>query len=210
MSKDVQEQNFAGIRFSLDPQTDDFADIILSALDEIDTSNVWSKTDATSTVYRGEKAAVFDTVKAAFVHTYRKDVHGKTTLTISQGCGSDEDAAEYKHLSDERINDAKSSDRDFDIIGKFQLYPMGVTDYNDTIYEIVEEAKKRDIYEGTQYYTTFLMGSVHDIFDYLEYVSNETKKITGHHVIEAQLSFNIPEEEAELVKKYGIDYQARG
>lgn len=85
---------------------------------------------------------------------------------------------------------------------------MGVTDYNDTIYKIVNEAKNRGIYESTQYYTTFLMGSVHDIFDYLEYVSDETRKITGHHVIETQLMYNIPEEEAALVEKYGIDYQA--
>lgn len=208
MSQNTQDQNFAGIRFSLDPQTDHFANIILSALDEIDTSNVWSKTDATSTVYRGEKPAVFDAVKAAFIHSYREGIHGKATMTLSQGCGSDEDRAEYKHLSNQRINDEKRREKDFEIIGKFQLYPMGVTDYNDTIYKIVDEAKNRGIYEGTQYYTTFLMGSVHDIFDYLEYVSDETKKITGHHVIEAQLMYNIPEEEAALVEKYGIDYQA--
>jgi len=204
-----EDQNFAGIRFSLDPQTEEFGDIILAALDEIDISNVWNKTDATSTVYRGEKPAVFDAVKAAFVHSYREGIHGKTTMTVSQGCGSDADAEEYKHLSGERINDANSREKDFDIIGKFQLYPMGVTDYNDTIEKIVGEAKERGIYDDTQYYTTFLKGNVHDIFDYLEYVSNETKKITGHHVIEAQLMYNLPEEEAELVRKYGIDYQVR-
>jgi len=209
MAEEVESQNFSGIRFSLDPQTEDFADIILSALDEIDLSNIWSKTDATSTVYRGEKSAVFDAVKAAFVHSYRDNVHGKTTMTISQGCGSDADAEEYTHLSGERINDAKSREKDFDIIGKFQLYPMGVSDYNDTIADIVQEAKDRGIYDDTQYYTTFLMGNVHEIFDYLEYVSNETKKITGHHVIEAQLMYNLPEEEAELVQKHGIDYQTR-
>lgn len=201
------EQNFAGIRFSLDPQTDDFANIILSALDEIDLANVWSKTDATSTVYRGKKSAIFDAVKAAFVHTYREGMHGKTTMTISQGCGSDEDASDFEHLSGERINDGHSRKTDFNILAKFQLYPMGVTDYNDTIMEIVDEAKKRGLYDDTQYYTTFLIGNVHDVFDYLEYVSDETKKITNHHVIEAQFIFNIPEEEAELVEKYGIDYK---
>ena len=207
MSKEVQEQNFAGIRFSLDPQTDDFADIILSALDEIDLANVWNKTDATSTVYRGEKSAIFDAVKAAFVHTYREGMHGKTVMTISQGCDSDADAADFKHLSGERINDEHSRKSNFEIIGKFQLYPMGVTDYNDTITKIVDEAKSRGLYGGTQYYTTFLMGNVHDVFDYLEYVSDQTKEITGHHVIESQLMFNIPEEEAELVRKHGIDYK---
>jgi uncharacterized protein YqgV (UPF0045/DUF77 family) len=207
MSEEVQAQNFAGIRFSLDPQTDEFAEIILSALDEISLENVWSKTDATSTVYRGEKAAVFDAVKAAFVHTYREGMHGKTTMTLSQGCGSDTDASEYKHLGKERVNDEKSREKDFEVIVKFQLYPMGVGDYNDTIMEIVEEAKNRGLYEGTQYYTTFLMGSVHEVFDYLEYASDQTKEITGHHVIEAQIIFNLPEEEAELVQKHGIDYQ---
>lgn len=207
MSEEIKEQNFAGIRFSLDPQMDEFADIILSALDEISLSNVWNKTDATSTVYRGEKAAVFDAVKAAFVHTYREGMHGKTTMTISQGCGSDSDASEYTHLGEDRINDEKSRERDFEVIAKFQLYPMGVTDYNDTIMKIVEEAKDRELFEGTQYYTTFLMGSVHEVFDYLEYVSDQTKKITGHHVIESQIMFNIPEEEAELVRKYGIDFK---
>lgn len=207
MSEDIQEQNFAGIRFSLDPQTDEFAEVILSALNEISLENVWNNTDATSTVYRGEKAAVFDAVKAAFVHTYREGMHGKTTMTVSQGCGSDTDASEYKHLGKDPVNDEKSRERDFEVIAKFQLYPMGVTDYNDTIMEIVEEAKDRDLYEGTEYYTTFLMGSVHEVFDYLEYVSDQTNEITGHHVIESQIIFNLPEEEAELVREHGIDYK---
>lgn len=123
MSQNTQDQNFAGIRFSLDPQTDDFANIILSALDEIDTSNVWSKTDATSTVYRGEKPAVFDAVKAAFIHSYREGIHGKATMTLSQGCGSDEDRAEYKHLSNQRINDEKEEKKISKLSENFNSIP---------------------------------------------------------------------------------------
>ena len=44
----------SGARFSLSPMSDDFIEIILGALDKTDTSNLWTQTDNTSTVYRAK------------------------------------------------------------------------------------------------------------------------------------------------------------
>ena len=42
-----------GTRFNLAPMSDNFIDIILGAIRKVDLSNVWAKTDHTSTIYRG-------------------------------------------------------------------------------------------------------------------------------------------------------------
>ena len=69
-SKDI-----TGCRFTLAPMSDRYIDIILGAIQKVDTSNVWANTEKHSTLYRGKRIHVLDAVKACFVHAYDPDVH---------------------------------------------------------------------------------------------------------------------------------------
>ncbi len=48
-------QEITGCRFSLSPMTDRFVEVILGAIEKVDTSKVWKATDKLSTVYRGKQ-----------------------------------------------------------------------------------------------------------------------------------------------------------
>lgn len=74
-----------GCRFTLAPMSDDYISIILGSIAQIDTSRIFSKTDKTSTIYRGSTHHVIDCVKACFIHAYRANVHMTSELTFSQG-----------------------------------------------------------------------------------------------------------------------------
>ncbi len=188
-------ENIQGIRFSLLPMSDDYIDIILGAIKKVNTDNIYSQTDHTSTVYRGIDIHVIDALKAAFIHSYREKTHLVMQATFSKGCPGDKEV-DFK-LCDQRdkANEALISDSHFNVLVKFSLYPLGKADYMKDIYEIVEHSKEMNVYDGSGHYVTFLRGDVQDIFHYFEdtilYCSNKMK----HYVIEASFIVNLPEEE---------------
>jgi hypothetical protein len=189
------KKGVAGIRFSLAPMSDDFISIILGAIDKVDLSKVWAKTDETSTVYRGRESAVFDACKACFHHAYRDKVHMMMEMTISKGCPGDVDADYALEFSDEKVNEASIKDIHFPVICKFSLYPMGGNNYMQLIEDVVNEAVDRGIFHGTGHYVSFLKGDSHDVIDYLEWVALTVGEEVSHYIIEATLLCNLPEED---------------
>lgn len=190
-------KEITGVNFNLSPMSDDFENIILSAIKQVDLSNVWAKTDHISTVYRGQEEAVFDALKAVYVYAYQEGTHMSLEATISKGCPGD-DASDYTLAIDHpKANQEKASKIDFPVIGKYALYPMGADDYMATIAKVVNEGIDREIITGTGHYATNLGGSVQDVFAYLEYVANTVGKEVSHYVIQFTLHCNVPETEIE-------------
>ena len=74
-----------GCRFTLAPMSDQYIDIILGAVAQTDTSKIWSETDKTSTIYRGNMVHVIDSLKACFINAYRAGIHMTSELTFSHG-----------------------------------------------------------------------------------------------------------------------------
>jgi energy-coupling factor transport system substrate-specific component len=60
------QSRIAGCDFAIYPMTDQFVDVISSALQEIDSSKVWMKTTDVGTCVRGRISHVFDVTKALF------------------------------------------------------------------------------------------------------------------------------------------------
>ncbi|GEK90016.1 YKOF-related Family [Alkalibacterium putridalgicola] len=186
-----------GARFNLSPMSDDFVAIILDAIKHVDLSKVWSETDHISTVYRGKEEAVFDALKAAYVYAYREGVHMTLEATVSKGCPGDSDSDYTLALENPKVNNKQTQDIDFPVIGKFALYPMGSDNYMGTIEKVVNEGIDRGVVTGSGHYGTNLGGSVQDVFDYLEYVSNTVGKEVSHYVSQFTLLCNVPEGEVK-------------
>lgn len=184
----------SGARFSLSPMSDDFIEIILGSLDKTDTTNIWSQTDNTSTVYRGQTKALFDALKAFYINAYRKDVHMSMTLTLSKGCPGDTDADYLLEAEDRKINEEFIKDKHFDITGKFALYIFGDNNYMNEIETVVNKGIDMGVISGTGHYVTFLKADVHDIFNYFEEIYTYLENKVSHFVIESQLLCNLPEE----------------
>lgn len=189
------KKGVTGIRFSLAPMSDEYIRIILGAIQKVDLSKVWAKTDETSTVYRGRTSAVFDACAACFHHAYQDKIHMMLEMTISKGCPGDVDADYALEFSDEKVNHESIRDIHFPVTAKFALYPMGDNNYMQLIENVVNEAVDRGIFHGTGHYTSFLKGDSHAIFDYLEWVAQVVGKEVSHYIIEATLLCNLPKED---------------
>lgn len=187
------KKGIIGARFNLSPMSDDFENIILSAIKKVDLSKVWAETDHVSTVYRGKEEAVFDALKAAFVYAYQKGTHRTLEATISKGYPGDSESDYTLEFDNPRVNQKESEGIDFPVIGKYALYPMGSDNYMATIAEVVNEGIDRGVVTGSGHYGTNLGGNVQDMFDYLEYVSHTVGKEVSHYIIQFTLHCNVPE-----------------
>lgn len=187
----MSEQNkIAGVRFSIDPITDDYKTIINEAVDNVDTSQIWAGGDDLSTLYRGKRPAIFDAAKACFVQSYRGVVHVKGQFTIEEGPIHNK-TADTPDMSKEvtRVNEGVSRQVDAEVIGKFGIYTFDEPDYKLYIKKVIELAKDCGVYDGTGHYASFLKGNVHDVFAYLEKAADLLTEDIDRYAIEVTLTF---------------------
>lgn len=181
-----------GCRFSLAPMSDDYINIILDAVKQVDTSKVYAVTDKLSTVYRGKRGHVLDALKACFIEAYRPDVHMVMEATVSKGCPGDTEGESFLDADEILMNQPRIQDRHFKVISKIALYPMGIEDYMPHIAAVVNHAVDMGIYDHSGHYVTVLEGDVQELFDYFAYVVEYCTKNLGHYVFEITLSVNSP------------------
>lgn len=184
-------EKVVGIRFGVDPITDNYKEIIYAAIDQVDTQQVWAGTDFISTLYRGKREAVFDAAKACFVQSYREGVHTKAAFTIEEGPRH----AKTTDIPDmnqkvSRINSESSQKIQVDVVGKFGVYPFAIADYKTYIQKVIRLAKQRGVYAGTGHYASFLKGNVHDVFNFLEESSALLSPDIERFAIEVTLAFD--------------------
>ncbi|MGI6068952.1 MAG: YkoF family thiamine/hydroxymethylpyrimidine-binding protein [Blautia sp.] len=181
-----------GCRFTLAPMSDKFVEIILGSIRQVDTSKVWQMTDKLSTVYRGKRIHVLDTVEACFLHAYRNEVHMTMEATISKGCPGDTDADAYLAEDDVLQNAPSIQDIHFPAVCKIALYPMGVTNYMEHIANVVNMAVDMNVYSKSSHYATLLEGDIQDLFRYFEAATKYCEDHLSHYVFEITVSVNSP------------------
>lgn len=187
--------DISGCRFSLYPMTDNFVSVILGALEKIDTSAVWSQSDALSTVYRGKLPYVADAVRALFINAWQPEVHMALEGQFSKGCPGDTDGDSLLDREGEAPNRAKIQDRHFPVLCKLALYPMGTGDYIDEIAKVWRMAEAEGLNPKTIHYATRIEGDVQKVFDYLEEVCRLMEQSVPHYILHFTLSVNSPTNE---------------
>ncbi|PKR77131.1 thiamine-binding protein [Halalkalibacillus sediminis] len=192
MSNDCGTSRIAGCQFTLHPMTDKFVDVILGALEEVDTTNVWKDTDDVSTCIRGKMVHIFDVTKAIFLHAAKTGEHVAMSGTFSIGCPGDSSGDVYMDVTDEVLNEVKSKDISQKAGCKFALYPMGREDYMDKIYEQIDLSKARGVDVSASHYATRLDGEVNDIFHTLEESFDKVQEKVSHVTMTFTISANSP------------------
>lgn len=182
----------AGCQFSLHPMSDQFADIILSALEEVDTSKVWKETDNVSTVIRGKMVHIFDVTKAIFLHAAKTGEHVAMNGTFAIGCPGDSGANVFMDETEHPLNEEKSKEMKQAAGCKFALYPMGREDYMDIIYEQIDLSKNRNVKVTPTHFATRLDGDVHDIFHCLHESFDKVHEKAAHVTMTFSISANSP------------------
>lgn len=184
----------SGCRFTLYPMCDNFIDIILGGLERVDTSAVWSETDALSTVYRGKLDYVMDAVSALFASAWTEGVHMAIEGQVSKGCPGDVSGDSKLTYEGEAPNRAIVEAATQPCLCKLALYPMGVGDYIDDIARVWRMAEDRGLNPQTIHYATRIEGSIHDVFAYLTDVCKlmEASESVHHYVLHFTINVNSP------------------
>ncbi|WP_423363152.1 YkoF family thiamine/hydroxymethylpyrimidine-binding protein [Mycoplasma sp. P36-A1] len=190
--------NITGCRLSYYPMSNDYVNIILDAVKDVDSSKVYSKTDLFSTMYRGSQSYVVHTAKQLFTNAYHKDIHSVCELTFSKGCPGDVDADVIIQENELDNLDVKTDDS-FLVHAKYSFYVFGDNDYMKEIMYIVELANKYNLKPTSDHYVTLLTGSAKDMFDYFNEVLSYSFKNLNHYVLEATLSVNSPSLKGETL-----------
>lgn len=184
----------SGCRFTLYPMCDNFIDIILGGLERVDTSAVWSETDALSTVYRGKLDYVMDAVSALFASAWTEGVHMAIEGQVSKGCPGDVSGDSKLTYEGEAPNHAIVEAATQPCLCKLALYPMGVGDYIDDIARVWRMAEDRGLNPQTIHYATRIEGSIHDVFACLTDVCKlmEASESVHHYVLHFTINVNSP------------------
>lgn len=184
--------NIAGASFTISPMSDQFIDIILGALQEVDTSKVWMKTDDVTTTIRGEIVHVFDVTKAIFLHAATSGKHVSYQATYSIGCPGDAAGDVPMKTDKQPMNEEGTSSIKQPIAAKFSLYPLSGGNYMDMIYEQIE-AMKKHVKVTPAHYSTRLDGEAIHVFNGLESVFQSTIDAgSSHTVMTVSISANSP------------------
>lgn len=182
----------AGCQFTLFPMSSNFVEIILSALEETDTSKVWKNTDDVTTCVRGKIVHIFDVTKAIFLHAAKTGEHVAMTGTFSIGCPGDSSGDNYMDETDEPLNERKSLSISQSAGCKFALYPLGREDYMGSIYEQIDLSKNGTVKVSPSHYCTRLDGDVHDIFKAMEDAFDRVQQQVSHVTMTFTISANSP------------------
>ncbi|MEX0648772.1 MAG: YkoF family thiamine/hydroxymethylpyrimidine-binding protein [Balneolaceae bacterium] len=191
--KEKDQPRIAGCSFSLYPMSDNFADLILSAIKKIDSSKVWMKTDRVSTIVRGRIPHIFDVTQASFLEIAKTGVHVVYSSTFSVGCPGDTEGHTYMAEDDNPMNFEKVKDINQEVSAKFALYPMGGGNYMDPIYEQIEAMKTHGVDVNLTHYETMLDGPAQNVFRGLQSVLQAMENAgSAHTVMTVTISANSP------------------
>ncbi|WP_017471392.1 YkoF family thiamine/hydroxymethylpyrimidine-binding protein [Amphibacillus jilinensis] len=183
----------AGCSFSIHPMRDDFIEIIMGALKNVDTSKVWMQTDEVTTLVRGRIPHVFDVTKAIFLHAAKTGAHVAFEATYSVGCTGDTAGDVYMAEDDNVLNKKNVDVIKQEAATKFALYPLGGGDYMEQIYTQIEAMKQHGVEVSGTHYATRLDGEVVNIFNGLEKVFIDMEESgSSHTVMTVSMSANSP------------------
>ncbi|MCL2522616.1 MAG: Ykof family thiamine-binding protein [Erysipelotrichales bacterium] len=177
-----------GCRFSLSVMSDDYVNLIINALKKINTENVWSKTDALSTTYRGKRTHVIETLRTCFVNINDFKTHITMEATFSKGCPKDTFTVD-KLIKDDLLNCPHKS---FNVLAKIAFYPLGIADYMKHIEFALELAKKHEVFKEVSHYATELFGDVNKLFNYLNNLLCYAEENIEHFALQVTMSVNSP------------------
>ncbi len=191
-------KDVVGARLCIYPMQDDFVDVILGAVRDVDRTGLAVITNDLGTTVQGKRERVFSYVKEVFVKAAVLGGHVVANVTFSGGCPGDvpEDfdfavEVEQKELQEENIPVACA----------WSLYPMGNEKYMEVIEsEVTKIIKAQEVEVDRYHYCTRLDGTVKAVFAVLENSFAAVRKSINHTIIHATISKGSPSKPKEKIQ----------
>ena len=196
---------FIGCQFSLYPMTDRFVPVILDAVKVLhEKTGLRIETDDISTLLIGQPRTLFAALEACFLRASAQVEHLVLNVTFSYGCPGEPDDplcdpenADLDHLPVSDLSQLAPSG--VQIAGQFALYPLGNSEYMESIYREIALAEKGDLAVSRKHFCTRLDGDASQVFAYLLNAFERATASCKHVVITATLSKGSPTQERKDV-----------
>jgi uncharacterized protein YqgV (UPF0045/DUF77 family) len=198
---------FSGAQISLYPMTDDFVEVILGAIGELEPyrPNFRIETDDISTLIVGPPEQLFPAMRDLFLAASRRGVHCVLAATVSRGCpgepddpictpivGSNHDqplaariAAAMRHV--------EAAPRTGQVVAaQFSLYPLGSGHHMDEIYGCIDFLKASGVFDRSKNFCTKLRGDAGPVFATLSEAFLRFGAPQGHVALDLKVSASSP------------------
>ena len=198
---------FSGSQVSLYPMSDDFVDIILSAIKALDPwrDRLRIETDDLSTLVVGPPDILFPALRDLFVSAAATGAHVTLHATVSRGCPGEPDdpicqpangTQGDKPLAD-RMAAAIAAVAEAPVTGQgiaaqFSLYPLGRDHHMDDIYGCIDFLKASGCFERSKNFCTKLRGDAGPVFETLAQAFTRFGAQQGHVALDVTVSANSP------------------
>jgi uncharacterized protein YqgV (UPF0045/DUF77 family) len=194
---------FIGCQFSLYPMTDRFVDVILGAVEGLkDREDLRVETDDLSTLLVGASEPLFEAVETCFLKAAAASGHLVLTATFSRGCPGEPDDPICRPASPESgqtaaittVDPTQLAPAGLEVAAQFSLYPLGLSDYMEVIYQEIEATKEAGTFSRGKHFCTRLEGDARHVFATLRAAFDRAATESGHVVLTATVSKGSPTE----------------
>jgi uncharacterized protein YqgV (UPF0045/DUF77 family) len=198
---------FSGAQISLYPMSDDFADVILSAIGALEPyrPHFRIETDDISTLIVGPPEQLFPAMRDLFLAAARSGKHCVLSATVSRGCPGEPDDPICTPLTGsrnnlplaDRIEEARARVAGTDgtgqaVAAQFSLYPLGAGHHMDEIYGCIEFLKTSGVFDRSKNFCTKLRGDAGPVFATLAEAFLRFGAPEGHVALDLTVSANSP------------------
>jgi len=161
-----------------------FKSLILDALNKVDTAGVTSHTDLLSTTYQGTTKNVFGALQQIFSGVNDGKTHITMEATLTPGGGDQHPQA---------LNFTKTTvNQSFFVHGKIAIYPLGTTDFQVYVTQLIKMSKLRKIYLDCSQHGVDFHGAIDEVFDFFREIYEYTTVRLDDFAIGLSLSVNSP------------------
>lgn len=169
-------------RFSLSVMSDNYKEMILDALSQVDTVTVASSTDLLSTTYIGDYQNVINTLQAVFSAVNDDKTHITMEATLSP-----------ENIPQEiTTSSTTTATQNFIVHGKIAIYPLGDSGYQDYIDYLIELGQNCGLYQKSSQYGFEFCGNIAQLFKLIRKIYRLTETEVNDFVIQLSLSVNSP------------------
>ena len=168
------QKGFTGVRFSLYPKVgeESLKQAIKNAVRGLSDLGLEARPDDVSSVLLGPEPVLFEAMRVAFGRACRAkgEPHVSMVCTFSAGCPGEPDESPLPPRtveSEKWVEEAyKLPSR---IACQFAVYPLGSSNYMETIYDVIHQAKKSPAFKGDvkTHFCSMLDGDGEEVFDVL-------------------------------------------
>jgi hypothetical protein len=152
-----------GARITLAVMRDDFADVIVAALAETDTSGLVTESDEVSTFVGGDEQSIVRFLVHLVARAAATGAHVSATIAFSRGCPG-EVSCGTGLTRESAVPTAPRTG--LNAAAQWALYPLSdapSADHMRDIYAAIDYAKQNGTYAGSRHFVTDLRGDLADV-----------------------------------------------